>query len=324
MMQAQQKVAPAVDFRARRSQHHGHKGRRGRAGYAAGGAAMGGWGKATTARAYHSPQQQAPLIYPQHLELHPQPQQEVLFEAPAATAEHQDSAVLEPCAMQPVADRPQQLPPMSVFVRGLPKNLCNGVCMEAILEQAGLEDAIVSCEAWPGASSGEALIQLASWNAAELCARHFHGCRWCATGATVFAELATPPAPDLVNYDTMPEQTPAGYVTPEDSDIERSGNRMRASPIDIGMKAGLSPLASPALTAASTATPPSPAPSASSSPLVTSKKSDHSSVCRKVSWADLMSDDEDEDDSVGNSTTLENDPATDSGSAGVGTSDDGF
>lgn len=83
-------------------------------------------------------------------------------------------------------DSPQG-PPMPVLVSGLPPALCSKMCMEAVLEQAGLEDAVLGVEM----SSGDAILHLSSWSAASQCLAHFNGCRWDATGPPVTASWAT-------------------------------------------------------------------------------------------------------------------------------------
>jgi hypothetical protein len=242
-----------------------------------------------------------------------------------------------PMAPQVVAPAPSNnsANSVSVLVHGLPNNLCNSMCMEAIIEQAGLEDSIVMVEAWPGTPSGEAKISLTTWEAAELCVRHFHGCRWCSTGSSVRAEIDAASAPGMWLPGPSVVDAPAADTfkiqrDSEDGYSHRSSSRDSDKRFDNSWskKAGQpSPLASPTLTAASTQTPPSPSPDALGSPLMTPSSRRETLAFRKtstVSWADLLSDDEEEEEDSSLSTNLENDQNTDSGSAGVGTSDDGF
>jgi hypothetical protein len=199
------------------------------------------------------------------------------------------------------------------------------MCLEVMLEQAGLEDMIVGCEAWPGAQYGEAVLRLSTWEAANQCIKHFHGCCWDSTGAPVTAELDQPaPGPPAAKADidggsiayTTEQAVPAAKA-----EVATKGG-YRIQSIADGTNKSLvddrkpSPLSSPALTVASTATPMSPWRSPLFSPMCTP-------ASRKVSWADLMSDDEDDDDE--NETSPGTNEDTESGSnGGAGTSDDGF
>jgi len=76
---------------------------------------------------------------------------------------------------------------MPVILSGLPPALCSKMCMEAVLEQAGLEGAVMAVEISAG---GDAILHLSSWSAATQCLAHFNGCRWDATGPPVTASLA--------------------------------------------------------------------------------------------------------------------------------------
>lgn len=261
-----------------------------------------------------------------------------------------------------------------VYVRGLPNNLCNSVCMEAILEQASLDTAIVSCEAWPGSPCGEAVLRLATWDAATRAARHFHGCRWDSTGAAVVVEVgglqpqldpwcassvspvwdssvaadpnvsaAAPgvwqvddavaadaeqqPTTPKACHDSKPFEAITKYNKNSYSSVVTNGRvdqaaatkeveaRARAETAEEASPTRASATkASPALSAASTAFP-----AGSPSPLASPALS--AAAFRKVSWADLASDDE-ENTFAG--ATDQDGPSTESGSAGAGTSDDGF
>lgn len=91
-------------------------------------------------------------------------------------------------AQEPTANLDSsQGPPMPVILSGLPPALCSKMCMEAVLEQAGLEGAVMAVEMSPG---GDAILHLSSWSAATQCLAHFNGCRWDATGPPVRASLA--------------------------------------------------------------------------------------------------------------------------------------
>jgi hypothetical protein len=72
-----------------------------------------------------------------------------------------------------------------VVIRGLPNGICTRPMMLAVLEQAGLEDSIVSSEAHTGKPSGHFILTLSSQQAIDKCFEHFHGCKWDASGAVV-------------------------------------------------------------------------------------------------------------------------------------------
>lgn len=72
-----------------------------------------------------------------------------------------------------------------VFIRGLPNGICTRPMMLAVLEQAGLEDSIVSSEAHTGNRCGHFVLTLSSQQAIDKCVGHFHGCKWDASGAVV-------------------------------------------------------------------------------------------------------------------------------------------
>jgi hypothetical protein len=207
---------------------------------------------------------------------------------------------------------------VSVLVHFLPNTLCNTDCLEVVLEQAGLGGSISSLEAWPGLDGGEAVIRLTDLDSANKCVRHFHGCRWDCTGkgSAVTAELAQ--AAGMCG-------SSADEASTCDSDVGRESNihsdndshEPTADKSDGGFKKP-SPLASPALSA-STVAPSSPCVStfsSPSSPWITPLS--RLGQDRKISWADLMSDDEFDDDEEKTTEDAE------SGSGGVNTSDDGF
>eukprot|EP00929_Paragymnodinium_shiwhaense_P103324 TRINITY_DN6675_c0_g1_i2.p1 TRINITY_DN6675_c0_g1~~TRINITY_DN6675_c0_g1_i2.p1 ORF type:complete len:293 (-),score=70.79 TRINITY_DN6675_c0_g1_i2:310-1188(-) len=226
-----------------------------------------------------------------------------------------------------------------VFVHGLPNNLCNSMMMEAMLEQAGLEDAIVSVEAWPGFQCGEAVLRLATWEAAHFCLRHFEGCRWdSAVGVT--AEIGGQNGDGVYGWADAHQYSVATDVNTVNcrshgqasSKVSGAGEQKASSDSKVveadapkklprsravldelkrdDTTPQLAPMASPALTAASTAMPPSPTSLPSSSPFSRSKDR----VEHKISWADLTDDEEEEETSFG----------TETGSAQAGTSDEGF
>merc|ERR1712070_792071 len=81
--------------------------------------------------------------------------------------------------------RDRQLFSTQVVIRGLPNGICTRPMMQAVLEQAGVEDSIVSSEAQTGNPSGHFVLTLSSQQAIDKCVEHFHGCKWDASGAVV-------------------------------------------------------------------------------------------------------------------------------------------
>lgn len=79
-----------------------------------------------------------------------------------------------------------------VLLRGLPNSICTSSLIGVMLEQAGLQGAVSSWRLWQGETCGEAMLVLAHPQWAEHCMRHFHGCQWDASGASVTAQLADP------------------------------------------------------------------------------------------------------------------------------------
>lgn len=113
-------------------------------------------------------------------------------------------------AMAPIAPQPTPLPVMRaangttpapsalaseltvpVMINGLPNSLCSKAYLETAMEQAGLEDDLVSCEAWKGETHGNAAGFFKTLQAATKCVAHFNGCRWDIKGPPVSASLAT-------------------------------------------------------------------------------------------------------------------------------------
>jgi len=68
----------------------------------------------------------------------------------------------------------------TVQVAGLPNKLLTHAMLEAVLEQAGILDAVVSFDTEQGKQCGRAFIHFKKGNpdALEACLNHFHGCSW--------------------------------------------------------------------------------------------------------------------------------------------------
>lgn len=67
--------------------------------------------------------------------------------------------------------------PVGVVLDNLPKMLCNKNCLEAALEQAGLENFVNKFDI-QNPSVGTAILHLVNENAAQRCIRHFDGLKW--------------------------------------------------------------------------------------------------------------------------------------------------
>lgn len=71
-----------------------------------------------------------------------------------------------------------------VEVYGMPVALCNNDCLDAMLNQAGLKNFIVVCEA-NKEGGGRAVIKLSTWNQAVKCQTHFAKSTWSRGAMTV-------------------------------------------------------------------------------------------------------------------------------------------
>jgi hypothetical protein len=74
---------------------------------------------------------------------------------------------------------------------GLPNKILCETMMKAVLQQAQVNDALLSLSTCTGQPCGEAHIIFSSRCAAELCVKHFHGRQWDSSGTTVCARIAT-------------------------------------------------------------------------------------------------------------------------------------
>lgn len=79
-------------------------------------------------------------------------------------------------------------PRLWVRIKGLPNDLLNENMMEAMFQQAGLADAVISAFVEESEPCGNALIGFTSSRAAVRCAAHFHGCFWDRSGTQVVTE----------------------------------------------------------------------------------------------------------------------------------------
>jgi hypothetical protein len=72
----------------------------------------------------------------------------------------------------------RELHSTQVIIRGLPNGICTRPMMQAVLEQAGLEESIVTSEAHTGDQCGHFVLTLSTQQAIDKCVEHFNGCKW--------------------------------------------------------------------------------------------------------------------------------------------------
>lgn len=88
---------------------------------------------------------------------------------------------------------PQQLEtPVVVELSCLPKMLCSKMCLEAAIEQAGLDKDLQTLEIETG-KGGQATLTLKSERAAQRCIRHFHGLQWAKSSSPISARIPGQP-----------------------------------------------------------------------------------------------------------------------------------
>lgn len=81
----------------------------------------------------------------------------------------------------------------SVLLQGLPSALCSEACVDAMLEQAGLQGAVMSRAIHRGSPCGEVVLRIAGQDVVERCIKHFHGRVWDPSGTPVSATRMAPP-----------------------------------------------------------------------------------------------------------------------------------
>jgi len=83
-----------------------------------------------------------------------------------------------------------------VSINGLPNKLLSHAMIQAMLQQAGFDaECFSSFSSHTGKPCGEVVVNFLSWQAAELCVHHFHGCQWDPSGTMVKAEILTKEKP---------------------------------------------------------------------------------------------------------------------------------
>jgi len=178
--------------------------------------------------------------------------------------------------MWPQADfGPQE--PVSVELSNLPTMLCNRMCLEAAIEQAGLENDVKTLELKSG-TSGQAVLLLASRQAADRCIQHFNGLQWAKSSQPVSACYASQQPQQQQNEPEFSETDTSSDYTAKASGLVKD---FAPTPCTV------TPMSTPKL---------SPKSSICSSPsLSTAMPSPMVSPSMKPRWADLDSEDEDDD-----------------------------
>mmetsp|Transcript_57316 Transcript_57316/g.136243 ORF Transcript_57316/g.136243 Transcript_57316/m.136243 type:complete len:300 (-) Transcript_57316:192-1091(-) len=82
-----------------------------------------------------------------------------------------------------------EMPLKAVLVKGMPNELLTHGTLQAILEQAGLDKDVLECRCREGQTTGEVLLQVRTWDAANSCIAHFDGCQWDKSGTNVSARV---------------------------------------------------------------------------------------------------------------------------------------
>jgi len=93
-----------------------------------------------------------------------------------------------------------QPPKVKVLLRYMPQELCTDLMIEAMLDQADLEDAVLRSVVTKDRCSREELCEVlltfGTRHEAKKCVAHFHGRKWAAAGIPVAASIATPGTKD--------------------------------------------------------------------------------------------------------------------------------
>jgi len=163
--------------------------------------------------------------------------------------------------------------PVSIELTSLPKMLCTKPCLEASLEQAGLEGQVESMELSAG---GKAVLVLKDLRAAQRCMKHFHGLQWAKSSQPVSARvLPTGKEPSKQEpKQSQPKKASQPQAAPKPA--KENAAKKLAEPV----KSPKQVPSSPALTATTVTQSP--------------KSSFLGSPSLRPRWADLESDDEDD------------------------------
>jgi hypothetical protein len=163
--------------------------------------------------------------------------------------------------------------PVAVELSCLPKMLCNSVCLEAAIEQAGLENVVQKLELKSG-NSGEATLIMVNGRAAQRCIQHFNGLQWAKSSQPVCA-----------CYKQQPQQQQQQQQQPPQQSQQQQRMPSKASKVEEGVATPL------------TMTPKSTPQMSPKSSISMSPKSSISmpSPSMKPRWADIDSDEESDD-----------------------------
>jgi len=183
-----------------------------------------------------------------------------VWHTPESTPKHQFAGSPGGHGFFPQQDRRSE-EPVAVELSSLPKMLCNKACLEAAIEQAGLESDVQSLEV----QDSKAMLLLASEQAAQRCIRHFHGLQWAKSSEPVSARYSP-----QVGKEQPQQRAPESPVT--------------TKAVKTGVvKAAATPVKLPVTPKAKVIT---------ASP----KSSSQGSPSNKPRWADIDTDSEDDDD----------------------------
>jgi len=116
-----------------------------------------------------------------------------------STLENRGGYTSAPAYLMPCASSPSSHVSLSsqavVILQGLPAALCSGAMLEATLDQAGLEEELITSQVvHAGSQHGKSEVHATfkTVKAAKRCVRHFHGRQWGSSVAPVAARLAQP------------------------------------------------------------------------------------------------------------------------------------
>lgn len=123
------------------------------------------------------------------------------------------------CGMPPPGCNPMDS--YTVELAGVPVNLCNDVCLDAMLHQAGLYGAVTNCDIQSSQAGGTAKITLMHWQAAVMCYHHFSTSRWASGSLKVVMHL--PNNTELSPESWIEQQQPEKSETPTSREVRRRG-----------------------------------------------------------------------------------------------------
>lgn len=112
-----------------------------------------------------------------------------------------------------------------IDIAGLPKALCNNVCVEAMLQQAGLTNGV---SGFMTDETSTVRVMLANWPSAMHCMEHFKKSSWAGGSLQITMGLAIPQAAQQVSAaECYPQNSPTG-----NSQMNYFGASMNSDPFD--------------------------------------------------------------------------------------------